>query len=1017
MTWIMLLALQASPQEQLAQMTPAEDLEVRLFAHEPDVINPTCIDVDSRGRVWVCEGVNYRGAAGPQSSSPPYFRSPARKTGDRIVVLEDTDGDGVCDRARTFYEGLDIQVPLGIAVIGDKVWISQAPDIFTIDINPDGTAGEKKIVLTGFHGLNSDHAVHSVYVGPDARLYGCFGNEGANVAFPDGRRIRTDGRPHRGGCAWRSNLDLSGLEVLAHNYRNNYECATDSFGTTFMSDNDDDGNEQVRFTYVMEGGDFGYAGMPQGTHWHMEVPGVVPNLMRTGAGSPAGLAVYEGTLLPERYRGMPVHAEAGPGVVQCFRLSADGAGFRVEGAALDASGRQTIETLNQIRKPAIMLASKDRWFRPIDVAVAPDGSLFVADWYDPGVGGHAMGDSTRGRVFRVVPKGHNGRYEVRAPAGLAEALASPCVATRATAILRIREMGATAISVLKPLAASRDRVTAARALFMLGTLGPEGRTIVRERLKSSDPDFRVLAIRSLRQNGEDVAAVARGLVDDPSSAVRRELLLSLRESDAPADVLVKLAMQYDGYDRWYLEAVAIAFRGREAALVPPLLDALRGRWDRRVAGLLWVLRRPEALSTALSALENPKLTPAEREAAIEAFDGVDDPRGGEALLRIVAAGPGPAARKALEILARKVPRAWRTLADRPELSEIIDRALSDAELAAAARALAEATGTRPLIRWRVSPTFPNPGACEGFEKVYPPEEAEEPEKLTEWTTVQMGADGAVDLRKQRRPKDRVVVYAATVLYAREPTSARLLIGSDDGVKVWVNRALVHRNHQARALAPRQDTASIRLERGVNRLLLKIEQHDGGWGFVVELEEPGRKVSEITGRDALRPLAPAAERLDPKKLPPDAQLLKLAGDATRGRDVFFRSHASCAKCHRVKGEGGEIAGIGPDLSAIGVKAGKENLLASLLRPSEAIAPEYVDWIVTWGEGEAATGIAIEETAKHLTLRDADGRTVEIVKGSIKERRKSGVSSMPDGLIGALTAQELADLLTFLAELRE
>src|SRR6478672_8760658 len=106
-----------------ASLEPAADLRVQVFAHEPQLVCPTAFDIDEHGRVWVAEGVNYRRAAGPKSPEPPYYRTPFRKTGDRIVVLEDTDGDGKCDRARVFAEGLDIKSPQGFAVIGDRVWI------------------------------------------------------------------------------------------------------------------------------------------------------------------------------------------------------------------------------------------------------------------------------------------------------------------------------------------------------------------------------------------------------------------------------------------------------------------------------------------------------------------------------------------------------------------------------------------------------------------------------------------------------------------------------------------------------------------------------------------------------------------------------------------------------------------------------------------------------------------------------------------------------------------------------
>src|ERR1051325_6377011 len=169
-----LCSAQQSPQQALAELTPGAGLKVQLFAHDPQLHCPTAFDIDEKGRVWVMEGVNYRKAAGPKSPNPPYYLNPLRKTGDRIVVLEDTDGDGKCDRSRVFYEGLDINSSQGFAVIGDKVWVCQSPDIFTIEIKPDGTAGKKEIVLSGFRGIHGDHSVHSLTLGPDGRLYGTF---------------------------------------------------------------------------------------------------------------------------------------------------------------------------------------------------------------------------------------------------------------------------------------------------------------------------------------------------------------------------------------------------------------------------------------------------------------------------------------------------------------------------------------------------------------------------------------------------------------------------------------------------------------------------------------------------------------------------------------------------------------------------------------------------------------------------------------------------------------------------
>ncbi len=971
-----ILAPQHSPEESLKQMKASDDLEVRLFAKEPQLFNPACIDVDERGRVWVAEGVNYRRHAGPKTAAPPYYLDPLRKTGDRIVVLEDTDGDGVCDKSTVFYEGLDIQAPMGIAVFGGKVWISQAPNLFTIEIKPDGTAGKKETVLTGFGGLNGDHSVHSSYLGPDGKIYYCIGDNGGNVLFPDGKRLVTDGKPWIGGIIARTNFDRTGLEVLAHNHRNQVECATDSFGNTFTTDNDHDGMQWVRFNFVIDGADYGWYGA-KGSHWRMECPGVMPILLRTGAGSPAGICIYEGKLLPEKYRGMPIQADA-VGRIHGFRVSPDGAAWRVEGT----HGRQTIETLSQIRLPDVLLSSKDTWFRPSDVAVAPDGSVFVSDWYDPVVGGGGMDDPWTGRIYRLIPKGHDGSYRIKPAKDVAEQLASPCLATRAQAVLSKE------IDAIRPLAKSTDRVLRARALWKLGA------EAAREALRDPDPEVRTLAIRILRQAG----ATFEADLHDPSAHVRRELLLTLRDAAS----LVELAKQYDGWDRFYLETIAIAFRGREKDLAA----VLQGPWSRPQAQLLWVIGRPEAVPTTLTAALEGSLD------AVEVLGTFNQRDAGEAVVRVLDKVSSKDLRlKAMDVLARNVAVAWKPLADSAELRMILDRLLNDIELRAGIMRLLTAMGTRPLVKWKLSPGVADPD-CKLFLSPQPPEGASEPEKLPAWVDARVSLGGQIDLRPQVKPNSNVLAYAVTVLSAREACDTRLLLGTEDAVNVYVNGRRVWDKHVHRDMTFREDVIPIRLEEGINRILLKLDKRLGNWAFVAEIEDPGRRIVEVTPRTASK-LAPATDRLDPKDLPPIPKLLAIEGDAARGREVYFRSDTQCAKCHKAKGEGTEL---GPELSVIGTKFGKEGLLTSILRPSDAIAPEFYQWIVRTKSGAIVTGMIAQETPEKLVLKDPDGKLTTLAIADIEARKKSDVSPMPDNLVGALSRQDLADLLEYLTTLR-
>jgi putative membrane-bound dehydrogenase-like protein len=248
------------------KLNVAQGLEATLFAAEPNIVNLCDLDVDERGRVWVTEGANYRKWANP----------PLRPEGDRIVICEDTNRDGSADKFTTFYQGTDINSALGICVLGNKVIVSSAPNVFVFtDENGDGTADKKEVLFTGISGVQHDHAVHAFVFGPDGKLYFNFGNEGKQLKRPDGspvidragNEVSNKANPYRQGMVFRCNLDGSEVETLGWNFRNNYEVAVDSFGTLWQSDNDDDGNRGVRINYVMEFGNFGYVDEATGAGW------------------------------------------------------------------------------------------------------------------------------------------------------------------------------------------------------------------------------------------------------------------------------------------------------------------------------------------------------------------------------------------------------------------------------------------------------------------------------------------------------------------------------------------------------------------------------------------------------------------------------------------------------------------------------------------------------------------------------------------------------------------------------
>src|SRR5690606_21596482 len=153
-----------------------------------------------------------------------------------------------------FYHGDDIRIPLGIAVLGNKVYVSHSPYLFVFtDENGDDRPNNKEKLFTGL-GNPGDHSLHAIVFGPDGKPYFNMGNQagpvmdslGNVVVDQAGNEVRQNGEHYIGGMIIRCNPDGSEFEVLGYNFRNNYEVAVDSYGNVWQSDNDDDGNASCR---------------------------------------------------------------------------------------------------------------------------------------------------------------------------------------------------------------------------------------------------------------------------------------------------------------------------------------------------------------------------------------------------------------------------------------------------------------------------------------------------------------------------------------------------------------------------------------------------------------------------------------------------------------------------------------------------------------------------------------------------------------------------------------------------
>lgn len=987
-------AAQLSPEKSAETFKLAPGLEASAWASEPGLVNPTNIDIDERGRIWALEAANYRS-------------SHLRPEGDRIMILEDTKHTGKCDSYKVFVQDKRLFAPLGICKLGNKLYVAQSPDVFvyTIDESGDKPVGEPQIFFTGFGGENHDHGVHGGVFGPDGRFYFNCGNEGGKGLVENAEHkpvidilgsevgdkakiYRGKPKPHgflgpREGFAFSCNLDGSDFETYAYNFRNNYELCIDSFGTVWQSDNDDDGNQGVRINYVMEGGNFGYTG-PKGTnwgrdkdvypgqtrqeaHWHQRWPGVVPNMLHTGAGAPCGICVYEGGLFGEKFFGSLFHTDAGPNVVRAYIVTPS------EHVAKGIMNNDGEESLNQKAgagfqaEPVDLIKAADHWFRPDDVCVAPDGSVYVSDWYDPGVGGHQTRDvgavnhdwhQLTGRIFRLAPQGQQAKWpklELETVEGQIAALESPNQATRYLGYEKLVSGGAAAEKALKEVyESSKNPRFRARALWILARQA-DGKAAVEMALKDKDSDIRVTAVRAARQIRMDMIAVANQMLGDSSPAVLRELCLAMRfEPDERAiPMLVKLADKYDGTDRWYLEAFGIGATDREEALLAAWQKDHQNKNAESERGIEWRLKmEPTPLTGAAAVPMNSQ----------------------QMVTGWWAMGPFPSSG------AASLDHDFG-----PDASPMqVDPASSF-----------KGVDGKPLKWEQIHTTNGGPDA-------------------PQWVDFkQFCAD-------RHFRTDDVVGYFATTLIAPHDGPAKLLVGSDDAVKIWVNGKVVLNGDTTRAVRLGDDEVNVNLHQGANVVFCKLRQGNGDSGLTVAVKsaEPLRFSMETGGAKTGGATSSSAAETgtfitkDGQTLPSIAQLAQLSGDAKAGDAVFRNaSGANCIRCHQIGEQGGII---GPPLTVIGQKLSKAQLYESILYPSAAIEMGYETWVVKTRDGEVLTGRKVEDTDDHVTILDTDGKYHDVPVEKVDRKVQQKISLMPEGLTAAMTKQDLVNLVEFLSQ---
>ncbi len=962
-----------SPEHAVDGIVVEDDrLELTLFASEPMMINPTNMDIDDRGRVWITEAYNYRSNLNP--------RNPTKSEGDRILIMEDTNGDGVADESKVFYQGNDINAALGIAVLGDKVYVSVSPYVYVFtDADGDDVPEKKEILFQGVGGVQHDHGMHAFTFGPDGKLYFNYGNEGKGIHFADGspildplgRPVNSQTQPYREGMVFRMDPDGSDVEVLAWNFRNNYEVAVDSYGRMWQSDNDDDGNRSTRINYVMDFGNYGFKDEMTGAdwrtrrinledsvyqqHWHLNDPGVVPNMLQTYAGSPTGILVYEGKLLPEEYQNQVIHSDAGPNIVRAYIPSPDGAGFSA-----------TIKNLMDGN-------SRDNWFRPSDVTVAPDGSLFVSDWYDPGVGGHAMGDQEKGRVYRLAPKGE--KYKVSTPdyssvSSLINLLQNPNRATHFKAFMALQEKGEEAKDALEKLYAEGESRMKARAFWVLTKL-PNGNDYIKTASTDPDENIRVASVRAYRNNKMEDSEFLLKMAGDESIAVRREVAFATRYNSNP-DVWLKLANSYKTGDRWFLEALGISAEGFWDDYLPKYLNSLGERWMEipEAKDIVW---RSRASNTA------------------------------ELLGKLIISQPGRNNQRYYRALDFQDPESKTKilkslLSNAPEEDQLIilrqinfDPNSPDQELLALAKKTAGIIEDNRDFLDIVSKYQIKDQKDRLKSLVYQSENNQHSQMAA---NIYASLYGMADIKRELDNSD--------------PEKAMLSIQKFGAIDNESMAKLLSEYYLDESKSIEVRTAAMEAAKGYNSepYLWELAKADK---IPADMLPIAQKILLSSWNGNIRAEANEKFGSSTGKEYDMAKLVAATGDIEKGKTIASNY---CLACHKIGNEGIDF---GPGLTEIGDKLSKEGLFNSIINPSEGMGFGYETQLVKLKDGTEFSCIVNSKTENDLIVKMVGSSEQKIYKladvESITQLDESLMPKFP------LSESELVDLVSYLETLRK
>jgi putative membrane-bound dehydrogenase-like protein len=317
-------------------------------------------------------------------------------------------------------------------------------------------------------------------------------------------------------------------------------------------------------------------------------------------------------------------------------------------------------------------------------------------------------------------------------------------------------------------------------------------------------------------------------------------------------------------------------------------------------------------------------------------------------------------------------------------------------------------GLKPITGWKVAGPFATKSTPEipADQSIDTSASLEGPdgERITWKPVTPADGRGKIDLGKIYRRDGGLTAYGYAEISSAMDRKAIMAVGSDDTLTVWVNGKQVYDSQENRGFNHEQSRFEVSLVKGTNRVLVRCGNGGGPWLYAVAVSSPA---------DYAFLKGPAKGAFNPDEY--RAAALKANGDPVRGRSLFADPKGlACTKCHAVGSEGGRV---GPELSSVGAKYPRDELITAVLAPSAKIASGYEPTIFALSDGRVVSGIIKNEGHDRVEIQDSDAKVVSLAKDEIEERRKSDVSLMPNGLAQGLSTKDFADLISYLETLKQ